>query len=640
MFSRQFLIQMAHDRELSPEQEEVFLLRFAENMEYEEIAQKLQTSEGACLKRMGQVYNKFGIDGFTRGKENRLRIYLHSQVQRAGDLVESGRVGERERLSAEFSPRPPVSASPRPLPPSPPLSSSVTNQKIFISYRSQNPDQNLALQLSEALKAAGHQIFMAQESILQAENWPQRIDAELKQCDYFLLLLSPQSAFSDLLIEEIQRVKELNSLSDRKPAILVIRVDFPLNSPLSYDLCRHLHGVPQREWRQDADTPVIVQEILTLLTTNPTEEANLTSFHPYPCQLPVTYENGDGRPLPVAAPELPEGQVDLASSFYIERPPIESRCYEMILQPGALIRIKAPRQMGKTSLMARVLNYAANHGCQTVSLSFQIAEKSIFSNLEQFLKWFCAYVGLELQLPNRLGDYWDDIFGSKVNCKAYFERYLLPEIDRPLVLALDEVDRVFHHPEIADDFFGLLRTWHEESKKKEIWKKLRLIVVHSTEVYIPLDINQSPFNVGLPIDLPEFTAVQVQELARRYGLNWQTSQVEQLMNMVGGHPFLIRLAFYHIARQDITLEQLLETAPTEAGLYSDHLRRHLWNLQQHPQLAAAIKEVVSTSNPVRLEAVIAFKLHSMGLVHLQGNDVKPRCHLYRQYFQERLASGG
>jgi len=165
---------------------------------------------------------------------------------------------------------------------------------------------------------------------------------------------------------------------------------------------------------------------------------------------------------------------------------------------------------------------------------------------------------------------------------------------------------------------------------------LRLVVVHSTEVYIPLSINQSPFNVGLPIELPEFNFEQVQVLIEQHQLNWQTSKIEQLMTLVGGHPYLIRLALYRIAQQEITLEKLLETAPTEAGLYNDHLRRHLWSLQQHPELADAFAQVVTADTPIELESVPAFKLHSMGLVKFQGNQVIPRFNLYRIYFRDRL----
>ncbi|NEP43564.1 MAG: molecular chaperone Tir, partial [Okeania sp. SIO2H7] len=347
---------------------------------------------------------------------------------------------------------------------------------------------------------------------------------------------------------------------------------------------------------------------------------------------------GDRIVPPVAVePELPGGQVDVASPFYIERPPIEERCKQTILQPSALIRIKAPRQMGKTSLMARILHGASSEGYRTVALSFQLIDKAVFSNLDKFLKWFCAYVGRELRIPNQLEDYWDDIFGSKVNCKDYFEKYLLAQIETPLILALDEIDRVFEYADIAEDFFGLLRAWHEESKRRAIWKKLRLLVVHSTEVYIPMNINQSPFNVGLPVELPEFNLEQVKDLAGRHNLNWSDKEVEDLMAIVGGHPYLVRVALYHLSRQDLSLGELGETAATEGGIYSDHLRRHLWNLQEVKELKAAMKEVVNAGNgKVQLKGMLAFKLDSLGLVKLEGNECYPRCELYRQYFRLHL----
>jgi AAA-like domain len=282
------------------------------------------------------------------------------------------------------------------------------------------------------------------------------------------------------------------------------------------------------------------------------------------------------------------------------------------------------------------LRYAEQQGCLGVPLSFQIADSVVFGDLDRFLKWFAASVARRLKLPNKLNDYWDDVFGSKDNCTAYFEEYILPSLTQPLALCLDEVDMVFQHEPIAADFFGLLRNWHEMGKSSDLWKRFRLVVVHSTEVYIPMNINQSPFNVGLPIELPEFTAQQVQDLALRHGLRWNTSQIERLMGMVGGHPYLVRLGLYHIAREDVSLEELLQCAPTEAGLYADHLRRHLWNLEQHPSLAAAVRRLVRSAVPVRLESVEAFQLHSMGLVDLLGNEVTFRSELYRVYFADRL----
>ncbi|HEY9651507.1 MAG TPA: AAA-like domain-containing protein [Coleofasciculaceae cyanobacterium] len=335
------------------------------------------------------------------------------------------------------------------------------------------------------------------------------------------------------------------------------------------------------------------------------------------------------------------GQIPLDSFYYVERPPIEMLCYETIVQPGALIRLKAPKQMGKTSLMARILQHARGQGFKSVTLSFQLADASVFTDLTRFLQWFCAIVTRKLGLPNQLPEYWDDIFGSNYNCTEYFENYLLAEIHRPVVLALDEVDVVFNYPEIAADFFGLLRAWYEKAKygddQSRVWQKLSLLVVHSTEVYIPINVNQSPFNVGLSIELPELNREQVRDLANRHELNWTNKQVEQLIDLTSGNPFLVQVALHHISQENTTLDELLEDAIAETGIYNAHLRRQLWNLKQYPELVSALTRVVMSSTPVELEPIQAFKLQSMGLVRQSNQRVVPSCELYRRYFRDRLS---
>ncbi|MEQ8385036.1 MAG: AAA-like domain-containing protein [Coleofasciculus sp. A1-SPW-01] len=502
------------------------------------------------------------------------------------------------------------------------------------------PHFNLTQTIQQAICQAGHDVFLAQQNTA--------LDNYLKLSDYLLLLLSQTTAVSEMVLEQVRLAKTLHHITPQKPAILPILVDVCQNgngisTPLPFDLLGYLQGTQPWHWRCHDDPTILASEVLQVLsqgrTALPTDHQLAISWSKL---TPQTQKNTSlHAPLPVAAPELPEGQVDLDSTFYINRPPIESVCYETITRPGALIRIKAPRQMGKTSLMARILRHAEQQGSQTVALSLQLANQRILANSNTFLEWFCASVSLALGRldPEQLAKYAQlaDMIGSNQSCKAYFEQYLLPHISTSLTLGLDEVDRLFASPEIADDFFGLLRALHEEAKRREIWQKFRLVVVHSTEVYVPLDMNKSPFNVGLPIELPEFNQQQVMELARRHGLEWSIETVDSLVTLVGGHPYLVRLALYHIARQDMTLEDIQQTAPTEAGIYSDHLRRHLWNLQTYPELLDAMKAIVMASTPVRLPSQQAFKLNSMGLVKLFGNDCTPRCQLYQKYFRDRLA---
>jgi hypothetical protein len=330
---------------------------------------------------------------------------------------------------------------------------------------------------------------------------------------------------------------------------------------------------------------------------------------------------------------FPEGAVALDSPIYVERIGVASLCYETVLNPGALIRIKAPNLMGKTSLLTRILSYAASHNCQVVYLDLSSVDRAILTDLDKFLRWLCCLVGRQLKLKNCLDDYWDtEILGSNDNCTAYFEEYLLTQINCPLVLGIDEVERLFPCSTVVEDVLGMLRSWHEKGKIVELWKRLRLVIAHSTEVYIPLDINQSPFNAGVPVELLEFDLEQIQSLAQLHGLAWTQAQIESLMQTVGGHPYLVRLALYYVATRRVTLEQLLQEAATESGIYNAHLRHYLEVLQQLPELLEAFKAVVLAPNAVELASMQIYKLHSMGLVQRRGNFVMPWCNLYRDYF--------
>ncbi len=331
--------------------------------------------------------------------------------------------------------------------------------------------------------------------------------------------------------------------------------------------------------------------------------------------------------------EFPEGQVPLNSAFYIERSPYESTCYQEILQPRSLLRVKAPRKLGKTSLMVRVLAFVQQQGYHIVKLSLNRAESEVFSSTEKFMRWLCSNTARQLNLESQLDEYWDQDMGALVSCTVYFQAYLLNQIKTPVVLALDEINQLFEYPALARDVLALLRSWYEETRDICEWQKLRLFLVNSTDVYLPLDTNKSPFNVGSVVELKPFTADQVLDLAQRHGLDLSTQMLRQLMDVVGGFPYLLRTLFYHSVRRGINLEQLLETAASDTGIYADHLHAQAWYLQQYPKLAAAYQKILAANTPISLEQACAFKLKSMGLIHLEGDQARVSCQLYRQYFQ-------
>ncbi len=359
------------------------------------------------------------------------------------------------------------------------------------------------------------------------------------------------------------------------------------------------------------------------------------SSNPKPQELPkllVTTINQNQ----AIAPTFPSGPIPLDSPFYIPRPPLEVQVYEEICKPGALVRVKAPREMGKTSLLLRVLDHAQQQGYSTVYLNLEQMDQAICADLNRFLRSLCASVTRQLQLEPKLDDYWDEDIGSKVSCTLYFRQHLLEQIQTPLVLVLDELNQIFEYPQIARDVLPLLRSWYEEAKRLPIWQNLRLVIAHSTEAYVPLQLHQSPFNVGLATQLVGFTVEQVQQLAQQYHLNWSDGEsAQQLMAVVGGHPALIHQALYHLSQQGQSLSELLAIAATPAGIYHHHLQRYWVSLQQQPALLQAFYTLLSSHQPIHLEPNLTHQLNSMGLIHQVGSEVTVRCELYRQYFHLR-----
>ncbi|MEO1401413.1 MAG: AAA-like domain-containing protein [Cyanobacteria bacterium J06635_1] len=337
---------------------------------------------------------------------------------------------------------------------------------------------------------------------------------------------------------------------------------------------------------------------------------------------------------------FPSTALPLKSLVYLSRLDLESQAFSEVDRPGGLLRIKAPGSRGKTSLVLRVLDYTRQRGMQTVLLNFQEVDGAIASDLGRFLRWFSLNVTYQLGLESKLDDYWDEELGHKISCKLYFREYLLKQIARPWVLALDQVDQIFEYPDLVQEFLPMLRAWHEEGMEQSIWQNLRLVMAYSTEVYVPLKISQSPFNIGLALQLPELTLAEIKTLVDCYQLPWGVDEVsqgvEQLQALVGGHPYLVQTALYWLKHSDIELSDLLANAPTQGGIYAGHLRRHWQVLQRQPGLLEAVLELIKSPRGVQLDALCAYRLESLGLIKLTGNTAVLSCDLYRQYFQSML----
>jgi AAA-like domain/TIR domain len=370
---------------------------------------------------------------------------------------------------------------------------------VFISYSHKDDDlrEELVVHLAN-LQHQGKILAWTDRGIEAGTEWDAEIKHQLETASVILLLISPPFMASKYCYDlEMQRAVQRHHEGTTRVIPIILRpVDWK-DSPFSKLQVLPKDAKPVTQWGdRDSAFLNVVEGIRGAVESLQAAQVKPKGATAEEKPLPLTI-----LPVPLELEE-PSGQVPLDSSFYIDRPPTETRCYEAILKPGALIRIKAPRQVGKSSLMIRILNEARRKGYQATWLSLQRADASALDNLDGFLRWLCTCVSRNLRLPNQVAEFWEKeaTLGSNDKCTYYFEEHLLEKLSVPLALCLDEVDELFKYEQIARDFLGLLRAWHEEAKVNPLWQNLRLIITHSKEGYIPLKSNQSPFNVGLPIN--------------------------------------------------------------------------------------------------------------------------------------------
>lgn len=337
--------------------------------------------------------------------------------------------------------------------------------------------------------------------------------------------------------------------------------------------------------------------------------------------------------IPLEALNERGGTMDLLSPFYVERL-ADSIAFQTIEKIGGVtITIKGSRQIGKSSLLMRTLARAKEVGKQVVYLDFQILEQSILQDTDRFYRHFCNWLTEELNLEQQLNDCRQPPLSNNLYCSRYVERQLLPSLTSPLVLAIDKVERVFGAT-FQSDFFAMLRGWHNKrASNSSIWRQLDLVLVTSMEPYQLIDnLNLSPFNVGEIIDLADFTDNQVAELNQRHNSPLNQQELEQLMQLLSGHPYLTRYSLRLLASNAITAPKLFDRSTKYGGYFESHFR--MFRLDEQRALRQGVLEVMRDQRCTNQE--VFFQLLSAGLIRRQDKLLAPRCQLYADYFQELL----
>ena len=336
-----------------------------------------------------------------------------------------------------------------------------------------------------------------------------------------------------------------------------------------------------------------------------------------------------------ALPESPGGAVPLPSAFYVERL-ADRQARQALRRHDTTLVIHGPRQSGKSSLLVRLMQEARQAGRYVACLDMTVFGRAVLKNADAFFRQFCSHLTDVLYLSEHRDEYWNPKLGNAFCCTRYIERHVLPTLDRPLLLMLDEVD-VLLTTDWHSDFFSMLRSWHNHRALHPAWRQLGLVLAMSAEPWQLIDnLDVSPFNIGLSIHLTDFTTAELADLNRRHGSPLSTVMEQELITWLGGHPYLIRQALYLVASGHVIATELLAQATDDYGPFGEHLRAYWPQLYREPELMQALLQVLNSS-PVEDPKHLA-RLSSLGLIRHEGRRVLPRCRLYAEYFRERLES--
>lgn len=459
------------------------------------------------------------------------------------------------------------------------------------------------------------------------EDWATQMEVEIENCNLIIPIISEPMSLNELLIFEIDKAYHLFK-SKGQPKIVPIRLKY--KEPYPYPLSEYVSGNPciQMDGIEKEDINKATNELQKMLSGLPFGEVLHQS---------TRHSSSISRPLPSIDPysystiDNPKGTMYPESKLYITRTQDEIM-ERQVGKKQALINIKAPRQMGKSSMLVRGVEKARQAGKKIVYLDFQQLDSEHLRDSRMFYTTFCNWVAGNLNVDVDAEEFWKSLGSNNIKCTKFFKEHILGKTNQPLLLAIDEVDRLLGSP-FKSDFFGLLRSWHID-RQSEAMSRLSMMLVISTEPVLLIDDIASPFNVGENLNLDDFLPEQVADLNIRHNSPFSDSQLLRLMTLVGGHPYLIRQAMYKVFMNEMNAEKLLSTASADDGPYADHLLHHLFQLNRSSELRRAMWQILKENTSPSDE--LTYRLKGAGLVREKGHLVSVRYGIYSDYFGNHL----
>ena len=288
------------------------------------------------------------------------------------------------------------------------------------------------------------------------------------------------------------------------------------------------------------------------------------------------------------------GSLPMDAPTYVVRQADRTLC--KALKKGQFCYILNSRQMGKSSLMVRMMHHLNHEGynCAAIDLT-RIGTENV--TVEQW------YKGLAIDLLRNFG------LRKKVNFKAWWsdrldispvqrlgqfiEDVLLFEVNldnnksaQKRVIFFDEIDSILGLNFPVDEFFALIRSCYEQRNINPESRYQNLTFAFfgvASPSELMSDRKRTPFNIGQAIELESFKKHEAQPLL--YGLAEKVSNpqtiLQEVLNWTGGQPFLTQKLCRLIRSAEVAIPPNGETEWIENLVQQKIINN--WEAQDRPE---------------------------------------------------------
>jgi len=330
------------------------------------------------------------------------------------------------------------------------------------------------------------------------------------------------------------------------------------------------------------------------------------------------------------------------------------------LKRGEFCYILNPRQMGKSSLMVRMMHHLHHEGfsCAAIDLT-RIGSENVTPE-----RW---YKGLTVELWRSFGllrkvnlkTWWNELGDLSLvqRLSQFIEEILLIEVgqkdDNPpknIVIFIDEVDSILSLNFPVNDFFALIRSCYNQRSINPAYKRLTWVLFGvTTPSKLINDYQRTPFNIGQAIQLEGFKEHEAQPLLQ--GLSDKVSNPQTVLKEVlawtNGQPFLTQKICQFIRNSSDPIpdhqeaewiENLVQTRIIDNWESQDEpehlktIRDRLLHSKQSVELLALYRQVLHQGYVVSVDSPEERELILSGLVVKQQGTLRVQNLIYQSIF--------